>query len=151
MDETTIRMNDPVCERTVVPTALQPVTWQMNEDPRSWVVNESFLFPVWGPKELSESWTNHFYFLLSCWLSLCSYNVAREGTAWKWTNHSLRRLVTPESYKRLVHNERNVRKRHITKQHAVPGPHIFQKSSCSSSVFANTLRSVQHSHKNKRV
>ena len=130
-------------------------------------MTESFLFPVRGPKELSELWPNQFCFL-SCWLSLCSCrlpcgewgycmkmnesflfpllltelmqlppamwrgrvvheneriifvscpadwayaaaagHVVREGTAWKWTHYSLRRLVTPESYKGLVHNERN--------------------------------------------
>ena len=108
MNETTIRMNDPVCERTVVPTALQPVTWQMNEDPRSWAVNESILFPVRGPVTRGvDSWTNQYCFrsedpspeeltrerinTVSCpadWAYAASAcHVAREGTAWKLTNH----------------------------------------------------------------
>ena len=95
----------------------------LSEDPRSWVVNESILFPVRGPVTRGvESWTNQYCFLSEdprSWVSRERINtvscradwayaaaacyVASEGTAWKWPNHSLRRLVTPESYKRLVH------------------------------------------------
>ena len=93
-----------------------------------WVVTESFLFPVllaelmqlppamWRGRVLHE---NERIISVSCpadWAyAAAACHVARDGTAWKWTNHSLRRLVTPESYKRLVHDERNVREWHITR------------------------------------
>jgi len=95
---------------------------------RSWVVNESILFPVllltelmqlppamWRERVLHE---NERIISVSCcadWVyAAAACHVAKEGTASKWPNHSLRRLVTPESYKRLVHIERIVRERHIT-------------------------------------
>lgn len=40
--------------------------------------------------------------------------VARDGTAWKWTNRSLRGLISPESYERFIHIEWIAQEQHIS-------------------------------------